>query len=433
MRPGSSDLRLLPGVLTRGAAYARRFAQVWRADGPAEALTRATRLIARRGRGDLNRLRGGAALDTGQPLGALWQDLARLGAFHAAPLPGPPRIVVMMPAGLPQVRLYRAEALAHLWPGTEVRIFTTGQGRAAALALQDATRLVLSRLAMGEEVACLLYEARRLGLPVACDLDDPLISIPALAGHRALAGLSRAERAESLRAAPGVLALMAACDAVTVSTPAMAAEVRRFLPRAPVWISRNAAPPRALAFQPRPRPPGPLRLAFATGSRGRGPDIAEMAAPLGDFLSRHPEARLSILGPCVPRDLPAPVAARATFHPACGYGDYLGLLGQADAVLLPLADDPFNACKSAVRVIDAFATARPVIASPVGEAAAAIAPGETGFLARTPQDWADALAALSDPGRAQAMGQAGRAWLEAQRTPGAPGLTALEFLDWGRG
>lgn len=433
MRPGPNELRLLSGVLIRGAAYAHRFTQVWREAGPGEALARAGRLIARRGRGELNRLRRGDTLDTGQPLGALWQDLARLGAFHAAPLPGPPRIVVMMPAGLPQVRLYRAEALAALWPGAEVRVFLRGQGQAAALALQDATRLVLCRLGMDEETACLLYEARRLGLPVACDLDDPLMSLPALAGHRALAGLSRAERAEAFRAAPGVLALMAACDAVAVSTPALADEVRRFLPRAPVWVRRNAAPPQALAFRPPPRAPGPLRLAFATGSRGRGPDIAEMAAPLGEFLARHPGAGLSVIGPCAPGELPAPVAARASFHPACGYGEYLALLAKADAVLLPLADDPFNRCKSAVRVIDAFAAARPVIASPVGEAAGAIRPGQTGFLARTPQDWTDGLEALSDPDRARTMGQAGRAWLEAHRSPGAPGLTEAAFLDWGRG
>jgi hypothetical protein len=424
-------------TLARPAHLARRFLAVAGEAGLAEAAIRAARHLGRRAGGELNRARPGADLPLGYPLGPAWQELARQGAFHAARrIPGAaPAIVAVAPASVPQSRRYRVEALADLWTGAEVRVFDPAEARAAAGALQDATHLVFARCARSEATAMLLYEARRLGLPVLYDLDDPLMSLPACAGYRALAALPPAERIGTLRAAPQVLELMSAADAVAVSTPALAAEAARFCPR-PVWLRRNLLRPGDLALGARlaalPRAQGPVTFALPTGSRGRGPDLAPLLPALEAHLARAPGTRILVIGPLDLKALPRAVAAAAEVLPVLPYADYLAALARADAVLIPLADDPFNRCKSAARLLDAAAVARPVAASPVGEIGEVLRDGTTGLLAATTADWAEALATLSDPGRARAMGAANRAWAEAQRHPDAPGLAGPALLAWGR-
>jgi glycosyltransferase involved in cell wall biosynthesis len=85
--------------------------------------------------------------------------------------------------------------------------------------------------------------------------------------------------------------------------------------------------------------------------------------------------------------------------------------------IMPLDDDPWTRGKCGVKILQYFASARPVVASPVGENLALVREGENGFLARTANGWRDRLADLLDD-RVQCMrlGAAGRRWLEAHRS-----------------
>jgi glycosyltransferase involved in cell wall biosynthesis len=60
----------------------------------------------------------------------------------------------------------------------------------------------------------------------------------------------------------------------------------------------------------------------------------------------------------------------------------------------PLPDDPWTRGKCGLKVLQMLARGRPVVASPVGVQADQVRPGETGFLARTPEDWVNALSTL---------------------------------------
>ena len=71
------------------------------------------------------------------------------------------------------------------------------------------------------------------------------------------------------------------------------------------------------------------------------------------------------------------------------------LLSGCDAGIMPLTDDAFSRGKSAFKLIQYLAAGLPAIASSVGENRQIIRPGQTGFLANTPQEWADALRFLS--------------------------------------
>ena len=71
------------------------------------------------------------------------------------------------------------------------------------------------------------------------------------------------------------------------------------------------------------------------------------------------------------------------------------LLARCHAGIMPLpADDAFAAGKSAFKLIQYLAAGLPAIASPVGENRNVLRPGETGFFASTPEEWAEQLSCL---------------------------------------
>lgn len=78
-----------------------------------------------------------------------------------------------------------------------------------------------------------------------------------------------------------------------------------------------------------------------------------------------------------------------------------------------LPDDAWSRGKCGLKVLQYMAAGLPVVANPVGMNCEMVEPGRTGFLARTPNEWADALARLAaDPELRARLGAAGRAAVE---------------------
>ena len=80
-----------------------------------------------------------------------------------------------------------------------------------------------------------------------------------------------------------------------------------------------------------------------------------------------------------------------------------------DIGLYPLNLDAFSEGKSGLKAVIYLAVGVPFVASPVGIVAEIGEPGQTHFLARTPEEWYEALARLlRDAGLRRTMGRAGR-------------------------
>jgi glycosyltransferase involved in cell wall biosynthesis len=105
-----------------------------------------------------------------------------------------------------------------------------------------------------------------------------------------------------------------------------------------------------------------------------------------------------------------------------------------DIGIAPLADTPFNACKSDLKAREYMAAGIPAVYSRVAPYAATIRHGETGFLASTRKEWLEALDALADdPGLRERMGKAAREQAADFTIQGAGGglwLDALNRLVW---
>jgi len=79
-----------------------------------------------------------------------------------------------------------------------------------------------------------------------------------------------------------------------------------------------------------------------------------------------------------------------------------------DVGIMPLHDTPWERGKCAYKLIQVMAAGKPVIASPVGANRQVVEHGVNGFLAETPEEWTQALRALSDPDLRRRMGEAAR-------------------------
>lgn len=84
------------------------------------------------------------------------------------------------------------------------------------------------------------------------------------------------------------------------------------------------------------------------------------------------------------------------------------VLARSDIGIMPLPRNDWSKGKCGLKVLQYMASALPVVASPTGGAERIVAHGETGFLARTREEWVEHLVALVErPELRRAMGERG--------------------------
>jgi len=144
---------------------------------------------------------------------------------------------------------------------------------------------------------------------------------------------------------------------------------------------------------------------------------------------------LMVIGHFDPAHLPDALAAQVERVKFSTYTKYTAALARADCAVMPLCDDIFNRCKSAVRVIDAASVGVASIVGTVGDLQNVVVDGKTGFVAKSPQDWQRALERLAaDQSTARDMGKAARADLESRwQGSDAAHIIAPELIKWVEG
>mgnify|MGYP001057026227 CR=1 FL=1 len=384
-----------------------------------------------------------------QYLTFFWREMAREDAFHitAAPasLSRTRRIAMIGDLNLAQCRKYRVEQLADLWvdEDTDYNFAHYEDVQHASQLLQGATHLMLYRTQNSPLMDMYLYEARRLKLPVLYDIDDPLFSVSAYETYENMAALPEAMKTHFVNQAPKYLSAMSMADIVTVSTPGLADHARAYIP-SPVYYRRNFADAATLAAAAAlldlssNKALGGFRVAFASGSQGHEVDFALIAADIGRFLLEDPARKLVLLGHFNVALLPAALRKQVEIHPFTDYAAYLANLASCHAAVMPLTNDIFNRCKSAVRVLDAAAVGVPVIVPDVGDFSAVVRQGKTGFVLSQDQaqngGWYTALDQLaSDRPAAQAMGADAALDLRQNWTArNTPPIIEPEVIKWVR-
>ena len=145
------------------------------------------------------------------------------------------------------------------------------------------------------------------------------------------------------------------------------------------------------------------------GSRSTLPYLRRFLPALEAAARRVPGLRLVTIADATVR--PSPVLPIE--HVPWSLAGERDALCRGDIGIAPTPLDRWTLGKCGFKIVQYMAAGLPVIASPVGANAAMVRPGETGFLPARPQDWPDAITALSnDVERRRQTGFAGRALVE---------------------
>jgi GT2 family glycosyltransferase/glycosyltransferase involved in cell wall biosynthesis len=259
----------------------------------------------------------------------------------------------------------------------------------------DAEVVLVQRTAVPpDQIPSLLADIDRRGVPLVLDLDD----------HLLLKGALDVEYGAHQSA---LLELLRAATLVTVSTPELAAELTQVTRDVVIVPNRIDERLFAIGARPparqRPRRGAPQRILYA-GSPSHAADLA-LLEPVFAELERRAPGRfvLDVVG-IQPRHEDQPWIRRLVVPDECKpYPAFVPWLraqaGRWAAGVAPLADTPFNACKSDLKWLEYTGLGLPTVASDL-EPYRSIEDRATGLLLRGDDSvaWADALQEIVDDG-----------------------------------
>ena len=254
----------------------------------------------------------------------------------------------------------------------------------------DADVIVTQRYALSDMQAAdaLAVHARRTGATLVYDMDDDLLNIP-----------RRHPDAAALRPKARIVQrILRHADAVCVSTPALAAGLMPL--RRDIVVVPNGIDERLWQHPAPVSPPfreGSLRI-LCMGTATHDDDFAIVAPALTRLRDDFGDSvTIDMLGFSSRGDLP-PWINRLSTPPlaALSYPGFVSWITSQpgwDVGLAPLADTPFNRCKSPIKTLDYAALGLAVLASDIDVYRGSLADGPGGIL--VPNDTASWYTALS--------------------------------------
>jgi glycosyltransferase involved in cell wall biosynthesis len=402
--------------------------RLWRREGIREACRRALRrFLLRNSIGEL------ASAPTNSSLSAAIRGLDRTGP---APVPNLRKFRVVFVGSTDaceaQSMRYRAHnviealALLHLEGN-----FVAREDVAARLPfLLSHDLIVLVRLMDSEAVAVLVEAAGQAGIPVVYDIDDYLFE-PWITPY---VEAFRSARPIDARQTVDVFArCLHRCDYFTGSTAYLAERaaalrkdsfvIHNGLNATQIELTRLAREQRVAA----PRD-GRIRIGYFSGTRTHQADFRIAYPALMTLLREEPSARLVVVGNLDLDEFAglAPFAEQIERWPLRKWQELPEAIAGIDVNLIPLELTPFNEGKSNLKYYEAGLCMVPSIASPTRILSESITHGHNGLLARTEDEWYDALKELvRRPEQRERMGR--NAYDHVLRTY-TPSVTAAEAV-----
>jgi glycosyltransferase involved in cell wall biosynthesis len=165
-------------------------------------------------------------------------------------------------------------------------------------------------------------------------------------------------------------------------------------------------------FQPGPEAAGPPHLVF-TGAMGWQPNAEAMIYFCREILpavrAHFPDVQLSIVGLQPPAEVVA-LGQQPNIHVTGFVPDVRPYIAEATVYIAPLK----LGSGTRLKILEAMAMGKAVISTTIGAEGLEVTDGRHLLIADSAADFASRICELlADPGRRQALGQAGRALVEA--------------------
>lgn len=164
-------------------------------------------------------------------------------------------------------------------------------------------------------------------------------------------------------------------DAIMVSTDFLAEKLARY--GKPIFVRRNAISPGYLKPLKKKARKDTFSLLLASGTATHNYDISTIYPDLLNFLKKHPEVEINVLGKA---DAAFTALPNKQHHlELLPYEEMLECFAENDLLLVPLEKNPFNDAKSNIKFIEAACGMTPVLAQNCREFLV-IQDGVTGYL-----------------------------------------------------
>ncbi|MBK7865291.1 MAG: class I SAM-dependent methyltransferase [Archangiaceae bacterium] len=180
-------------------------------------------------------------------------------------------------------------------------------------------------------------------------------------------------------------------------------------------------------------------IGYASGTPTHQRDFAVAAPALLEVLEKYPNTELRVIGYLSVGAEFQKFGDRVISVPSVSWKSLPRVLGEFDINIAPLeADQEFCQAKSEIKFTEAALVKRPTIASPVLAYREAIRHGETGLIARTTDEWREALERLvSDAALRASIGEAAHRDVTRRYSPQQLAIevdqTLVELERWFQG
>jgi glycosyltransferase involved in cell wall biosynthesis len=347
-----------------------------------------------------------------------------------------PAVLIVGALDLPQCKKYRVSQKVEYFQSMGWDCYYThySDKYRAVSYLQIATALIFYRVPNCAEFNEYIQEAARLGIRTFYDIDDPIFNVAVYSENKNLEHIAPHERAHLIASAGDYLQAMKQVDALILST-AYLQELAHNDFESGTYLWRNLVDSATLSIVQnvrRGRNEGDLSkviVGYASGSRAHDADFNVASHALASILEVYEHVELQVIGYAVMPPALDRFKGRINTRPFSGYAKYFEALSQIDINIVPLVDDRFNACKSAIRYLEASLCSVPTVASSVGQFSEIIIDGQDGYLAGTQDAWACALDQLINSCELRLkMGEAAYTKVMAHQTLSCPDVIDRELL-----
>lgn len=253
----------------------------------------------------------------------------------------------------------------------------------------------------------IIADAGRLAI---ADFDDLIFDVAAahaspqiLSRNASLFSVSR-QHAKTFKA-------LETFDHVTVSTQPLTDRARALLPHAKIEIVPNGLSARWCQYgweRTRGIRPGRI-VGYFPGTSSHNHDFPVVEDALRAFLDQHRDFHFLVVGPLKFKSDLFPTE-RVKHLPPVPYYELPAVIAGCWCTIAPLADTPFNGCKSGLKFFESAAWGVPVAGTPIADMRLHADGGAQ--LPVDPTQWAQTLAALARPDFRQELSTRGRAWTQ---------------------
>jgi O-antigen biosynthesis protein len=290
--------------------------------------------------------------------------------------------------------------------------------------------VVLNRVPLTAVLSESIDEARQCGTRVLFDVDDLIFDAKVVAGLEFVRQRVPEDQARLLDAVRGIAATMERCGEGFCATLALREVIAQHRARVVLnGVCEETVRVSEAALREKERKGSAVRIGYPGGHPGHTFNLRVAEEPLDEMMENERNVVLVVIGPV---ELPPRLMRWEDRIERVPYVDWRRLpfeLARLDVCIAPLADNPFNRCKSDIKFLEAAVVGVPLVASKVGQLGDTVRHGRNGLLAGTAEEWNEALTTLiGNPEWRRELAETAREQVLRERTSAALAPRLVEAL-----